>query len=303
MRLRHIEVFHAVYTAGSITAAARQLGVSQPSVSKVLAHAEQQLGYRLFDRVRGKLFPTREAERLIGLVSVVYQGIDEVQRVASNLAAIDQKKIRIAMTPAFGIRLVPGALTRFLSEQPDIRFEVETLHYHQVVRALNQSRIDMGVVFHPTPMLDVIVEPLAQARFVAVAHESHGLGRRRSVRLADLLGRPFIGLSVRGPLGQLLQEHLSSLEEQFKPLIVVETYQMAMALVAQGAGVAIIDEITARSVGGAGVSIMQLEPPIHFDIALLRAGNHALARPAEEFVAYLKEQVLAFLREGQPGHA
>ena len=55
MRLRHIEIFHAVYTCGSITAAAKVLNVSQPSVSKVLAHAESQLGYRLFERHKGKI--------------------------------------------------------------------------------------------------------------------------------------------------------------------------------------------------------------------------------------------------------
>ena len=65
MRLQHIEIFHAVYTCGSITAAAKMLNVSQPSVSKVLAHAEQQLGFALFDRLKGKLIPTQETERLI----------------------------------------------------------------------------------------------------------------------------------------------------------------------------------------------------------------------------------------------
>lgn len=298
MRLRHIEVFHAVYTSGSITAAARRLGVSQPSISKVLAHAEQQLGYRLFDRVRGKIVPTPEAERLIGLVSVIYQGIEEVQHVADNLAAFDQKKIRIAMTPSFGIRLVPCAIERYLREQPDIRFEVETLHYHQIVRALNQSRIDMGVVFHPEPMVDIMAEPLARARFVAVAHESHGFGGRRSVRLEDLEGLPFIGLSVRGPLGQLLHESVDAFDQRFKPLIIVETYQMAMALVKQGAGVSVIDEVTARSVGADGVSVMQLEPPIHFDVALLHAGSPSLTRPAAAFVAELRDRVAEFL-EGE----
>jgi len=67
MRLRQIEVFHAIYTSGSMTNAARLLNVSQPSVSKVLAHAEQQLGYALFDRVKGKLVATPEADRLFGL--------------------------------------------------------------------------------------------------------------------------------------------------------------------------------------------------------------------------------------------
>ena len=51
MRLRHIEVFYAVYRNGSVTGAAQELNVSQPSVSKVLRHAEDQLGYPLFQRL------------------------------------------------------------------------------------------------------------------------------------------------------------------------------------------------------------------------------------------------------------
>ena len=80
MRLRHIEVFHAVYTCGSITAAAKMLNVSQPSVSKVLAHAEQQLGFALFDRLKGKIIPTQEAERLITHVTDAYENINELRK-------------------------------------------------------------------------------------------------------------------------------------------------------------------------------------------------------------------------------
>ena len=53
MRLRHIEIFQAIRQTGSISAAAQLLHVSQPAVSKVLQHAEQQLGFPLFLRVRG----------------------------------------------------------------------------------------------------------------------------------------------------------------------------------------------------------------------------------------------------------
>lgn len=65
MRFRQIEVFHAVYTHGSISAAARVLGVSQPSVSKTLRHAEDNLGFQLFQLARGRLIPTDEAHALI----------------------------------------------------------------------------------------------------------------------------------------------------------------------------------------------------------------------------------------------
>ena len=113
MRLRQIEVFHAVYTHGSITNAAAALNVSQPSVSKVLAHAEQQLGYRLFDRVKGKLIPTPEAHQLFSHVRDVYEDVDRLRHVAVNLRDASGGRIRVASTPAFGLEILPRAIATF----------------------------------------------------------------------------------------------------------------------------------------------------------------------------------------------
>ena len=94
MRLRHIEVFHAVYSSGSVTRAAEILNVSQPSVSKVLAHAEQQLGFQLFERVRGKLIPTHEAEQLFQLVLQVNDSVDRLRQAAAQLRVSDRGALR-----------------------------------------------------------------------------------------------------------------------------------------------------------------------------------------------------------------
>ena len=72
MNLRHIEVFHAVYQSGSVSAASRALNVSQPSVSKVLKHAESRIGFRLFRLVKGRLVPTDEAHTLFREVDDIY---------------------------------------------------------------------------------------------------------------------------------------------------------------------------------------------------------------------------------------
>lgn len=64
MRLRHIEIFEAIRRTGSLTEAAAALHISQPAASKLLAHAEAQLGFKLFERVKGRLVATREAEIL-----------------------------------------------------------------------------------------------------------------------------------------------------------------------------------------------------------------------------------------------
>jgi len=294
MRLRHIEVFHAVYTCGSITAAAKLLNVSQPSVSKVLAHAEQQLGYLLFDRVKGKIVPTLEAERLIGQVSSVFKSIDELQRVSQNIAASDVGRIRIATTPAFGIDLVPAAIADYLGDHPDTDFELETLHFHQVARAINQSRIDMGVVFSPSPVPGITAELIASAELVAVTPKDFGPAEKQVIQLQELQSQPFIQLSSRSPLGELLTERMQAAGVEFRTNVRVETYQMAMSLVAHGAGVAIVDEITARSSAQENVRIWRLDPAEHFDVAVLRLEGLPLSVVAQRFVSHLKTHVREF---------
>ena len=77
MRLRHIELFHAVLTTGSLTGAAHLLNISQPAASKALQHAEHQLGFALFARVRGRLEPTRNAQMLRPRVDRIMQELHD----------------------------------------------------------------------------------------------------------------------------------------------------------------------------------------------------------------------------------
>ena len=147
MRLRHIEVFHAVYSCGSVTRAAEVLKVSQPSVSKVLAHAEQQLGYALFDRVRGKLIPTPEANQLFVEVAQVNDRIDRLRHVAVSLRSVDKGTIKIATTTAFSIDFLPAAMASYQKAHKDIFFNLETLRYEELTDALMEQRIDIGLAY------------------------------------------------------------------------------------------------------------------------------------------------------------
>jgi DNA-binding transcriptional LysR family regulator len=85
MRLRHIEIFQAIRQTGTVSGAAQLLHVSQPAVSKVLQHAEQQLGFPLFLRVRGKLQATPEALELEREVDKVSESLQGVRRLAQSL--------------------------------------------------------------------------------------------------------------------------------------------------------------------------------------------------------------------------
>lgn len=295
MRLRQVEVFHAVYTSGSMTAAAEVLNVTQPSISKVLAYAEQQLGYELFDRVRGTLVPTPEAHRLFEHVSTVYRDMEQLRSVANNLRSPDATRVRVAATPAFGIDLLPAAIASYLKSHGETLFEIETLHYDEIAQALFESRTDIGLAFDPPPRPGIAEERIATAEFVVLAPIDMHISDKDQLELKDLADLPFINLSRRGPLGRTLTAHLDTSDTELKTVASSETYHIAGSLVAKGVGVTIVDEITAKSADPEVVKIWRLKPRIKFHISILHIDQHPLSINARQFVKYLKEQVAEFL--------
>ncbi|MEJ2274252.1 MAG: LysR family transcriptional regulator [Woeseiaceae bacterium] len=303
MRLRQVEVFHAVYTLGSITNAAAALNVSQPSVSKVLAHAEQQLGYRLFDRIKGRLIPTPEAHQLFTHVREVYNDVDRLRHVAANLKAASGGRIRVATTPAFGLEILPRAVATFREKHTDAVFEIETLHLDTIHDALLESRIDIGLAFDPARRPGIRRQTLATARFFVLAKNAADFPGKDALTLRDLEGRNFIALNRGGPLGLMLSEHLDF--EGFQPEIVAwtETYHVAKALVAAGTGITIADEITARSKIGGDVARFPLDPALQFDISLMQRTESSLSLGTRHFARHLGEIVRDMVPTPQtPGH-
>ncbi len=295
MRLRQIEVFHAVYTSGSVTKAAAVLNVSQPSVSKVLAHAEQQLGYALFDRVRGKLVPTPEAGRLFAHVATVYDSVDRLRHVADNLRTAESGKITIGVTPAIGLDLLPSAVASYRKKHSDTIFAIETLHHNEICSGLLESRLDIGLAFDPVVTPGIAAEALAQGDFVALTPAATEFGSKSTIDLEDLASLPFIKLDNKGPLGRLLSTYIDNSGVELDTVVFTETYHVAKALVSKDVGATITDEITAKSMGNTNVRVWPLEPQLRFDISAMRFENLPLSIVAQKFVNHLRASVRDFL--------
>ena len=117
MKLRHLEIFHAVMTCGSLSRAAESLNISQPAASKALKSAEMKLGFTLFQRVRGKLLPTSEAITLFEKAQTIYQDLDNLRLLADNLARDPRAKITLGCLPSLGLSLVPELVTDFYQQK------------------------------------------------------------------------------------------------------------------------------------------------------------------------------------------
>lgn len=295
MRLRHIEVFHAVYSCGSVTRAAEILNVSQPSVSKVLAHAEQQLGYRLFERIRGRLIPTHEADQLYQLVAQVNDSVDRLRQTAAQLRISEKGTIRVAATPAFGIDFLPGSMASFREQHQDVVFTLETLSHEELAGALLDSRIDLALAFDPENIPGIDGELLGYGRFVVLAPPGMELPVGAPVGIADLAGLPFIGLDNRSALDRLLITHIESSDVELDIRAVAGSYRIAKAMVAHGMGVTITDNVSARSSGHNQVAIRDLKPELRFRVSALHIDRLPMSLLCRKFVQHLKSSLQAFL--------
>ena len=85
MRARQIEVFRMVMRCGTLTSAAEALNVSQPALSQILLHTEDELGFKLFQRVKGRLIPTPEAEDLYPEVERLFGDLEALRGRARDL--------------------------------------------------------------------------------------------------------------------------------------------------------------------------------------------------------------------------
>lgn len=117
VNLRHIEIFHAIMTAGNLTEAARMLHTSQPTVSRELARFEKVLGLTLFERTRGRLHPTVQGLRLFEEVQRSWYGLDRIVSAAESLREFRQGELSIVCLPVFSqsFTTTAAAIPRTLS--------------------------------------------------------------------------------------------------------------------------------------------------------------------------------------------
>lgn len=287
MQLRHLEVFHAVMLTGTITAAAKLLNISQPAATRLLLRAEDQLGYKLFDRVKGRLVSTREGQVLHAESERIISGLENLRKLSRNLGAATSGHLRIAAAPALCIDLVPLAIARFRQKHAGVSFEVETRQYADLVRVVLNHEVDIGIGFDVQAHPGLDVQPLASAQFYGIFPKMMEGRLPASVRLDWFRKHSFIGLRSDDPLGSAFGAALKLAGVDLRPIVEVKTNQIALALVARGAGTAIVDQYTAAAHDPALVAVRALNPRIGFAVQALRARHWPASVLARKFIALL----------------
>lgn len=282
MRLRHIEIFQAILQTGSVTGAASLLNISQPAASKALQHAEAQLGFSLFTRIRGKLEPTAEARILESATVRVFEDLQAVRRLALNLRTQEDQPLRIMTTPTLAHTLLPKIIPAWRQKYPSSPCELSTQHTRELVESLLLHDADIGFSLQDPMHPGLRVKALAQGRMLVIARSGYWSHQalQQPMSIEDLSDLPLIGLDSRDALGGLLTHHLSEASAAPRIEIRVQTYHLARSLVEAGMGLAIVDPFTAYSGVDGVLQVRELHPQVSVTLYALSRMDDTLCAPA-----------------------
>lgn len=284
MRLRHIEVFQAIMQTGSVSAAAKLINVSQPAATRTLLHAETQLGFKLFSRIKGRLYPTPEATKLFGEVAKVSIALENVRELAQTLKAGSKGHVRVAATPTLCQDLVPLAIQKLRAAHSDVTCAMEMRFWKEIVNGLLTGETDVAFAIAPPSHPALCQKNLLSSEMVAAFPRSEA-PKAGHVSLRELAKYPFVALKESGqPFSIAFRSACNAQKVNLRPVVQVQTNYSALWFVAAGVGVAVIDEYTAARAALEKVSLRILKPALKFNVAALYAKHRPPGLQVEHLI-------------------
>ena len=216
MTFRYLRIFEAVCRHMSITRAAQELYLSQPSVSLAIGELEKKYEVRLFDRIGKKLYLTPAGEELLGYARPLLSQIDDMEQHLRSGARKSILRVGVSMT--VGSCLLPACAEQFAGDYPDIRVEALVERTNLIEQKVLENELDIGFVEGLPKAPQLIISPFAEDELAVVCAPDSALLRRGAIRCADLASIPLL-LREKGSGTRAVVDNLTDMQGvTLKPL-------------------------------------------------------------------------------------
>ncbi|MFE1961830.1 LysR family transcriptional regulator [Streptomyces sp. NPDC059479] len=282
---RHLRVLRTVAATGSFSAAARELGCTQPAVSQQMKALEASAGTPLIVRTGRETRLTEAGEVLVRHATGILAGLTAAEEEMAAIAGLRAGRVRLVSFPSGSSTLVPTALAALRAAHPGTRVSLVEAEPPASAVMLREGDCDVALAFRyggsAAEWDDLVVRPLLVDRLVGVVPEGHRLAgasegagdgagaseRAGTVAIGELADEPWIAGCPR-----CRKQLVDACEESgFTPRIdfATDDYPAVIGLVAAGLGVAMLPELALEAVRPRGVRTLTVEPSVHREIVAL----------------------------------
>lgn len=267
MDLRLLESFRAVMDTQSVTRAAEILGVTQPAVSAHVARLEAQVGFALFERLGGRLKPTREGRRFHAEVRDALGMFDRLEQVAVSIRDGTTDNLTIASHPSASISILPSVVAELCARWPDARVRMINRTSEEVRGIFETGVADIGVAEWP-----IHIPAVELWRYgvdcVAILPRGHALAAEPVLTPVMLADVPFVAMPETRLIGHRIRHAFSDAGVAYAPVAESEYFSTICSLVASGCGAAVVDRWSAETFRANGLELRAFEPAIRYEIGV-----------------------------------
>lgn len=282
--LRTLEAFQAAMSSGSMTGAARMLGLGQPTVTRMVRDLEVAVGFQLFHRNGPRISPTERGMRFF----------EEVQRLTIAMRQIRARAraIRDESPPAFDLAAtltmsggLVGPALEAMEDRLPAQVNVQAMRAEHVVRALRNRTADFGMSGFPFDHAGLRRHVIAESRMVAAVPEGGPLDRPGPLSMAEVAGVRLVTVGSAFRTRRALDRALDAAGVAVGAEISTNSSLNAVMAARAGLGAAIVDPVTAYGIPVAGIAIRPLEVAIPFLCGLFAAADRSTPPGLVGFVA------------------
>ncbi|MDO6732891.1 LysR substrate-binding domain-containing protein [Marinovum sp. 2_MG-2023] len=296
LSFRQLRTFREVMRFGSVSEAARTLARSQPSVSAMIANLEQELGFDLFQRHKGRMVPKPEAHYFLEEVEIVLDRLAQSTRTMREIGDLDKGQLRIACMPAASGFFLPRVLANFVESRPHVTASLVTRTSYIVEELIASQQYDIGLSETPHAR-DTIGVTSFDLKCVCAVHRDHPLSAKTMITPRDLDGLPIAALTRDHPISiktkRAFEDAGANLFQRFE----LQIFQPALELVEGQLCHCICDPISAESYKiyrpeNPKIIFVPFSPAIEISTSILTPSQ----RPKSLLGVAFEEQIVAAMK-------
>ncbi|MEM7269884.1 MAG: LysR family transcriptional regulator [Pseudomonadota bacterium] len=292
LRFRQLQAFHAIIETGTVTGAAERLGISQPGVSNLISQLETETKLTLFERAKGRLQATPEAQILFRSADTVVRGLDHVAQAVDDLQNKEAGQLTVACPHHLSFGFMPEMISHFAASRADLSVSFQSNYSTKICEWVAAGLFEIGVCEASA------VDPSLEARryqfeTVCALPKGSDLAALDVISPADLSGRALIVMGPEHMTHRRTKEAFQAAGAEFRPKVHTHLFENKLAFVTCGMGAALLDPFTIGFNRRADITTRPFVPTIALDLAIITARDRRLSTLGMEFLALLETEFSA----------
>ena len=295
-RVRQLEALMAVIETGSVTAAAADLGISQPAASRLLTDLSKEFEFQLFEKRDGRLVPSQEVRFLQPDIQRVLELLRQISDASRDITKRKAGHVRIACLPGFATSHLPKVIADFLADRPGVTMTVEPDRPERILEWMVGEQYDFGITdgFFGHPAVD---REEIKIRTVCVFPSGHDLARKDEICPSDLVGEKVIHTRRDSEFFQQLLRVFQNSGVELMSHIEIRQFTAACEFVCNGVGVSIVSELDASKYAGSGLDYRPFSPSTPHTLSLVRPILKKPPLVTLEFVEFFRSSLRPYLAD------